>query len=116
MAIVSYLARQARSIDRGSTLRANTCAAGICRSHRNRTSTVVLRLSTPRYTWCHFALIEIYVSSTRHGVETARENRLQHFSNSGTISSDPSKDRRMRDLDAALGHHFDKIPIRLQNG
>src|SRR5450755_660353 len=33
---------------------------------------------------CHLALIEMYVSSTRHEVPTALENRCQRFSNSGT--------------------------------
>jgi hypothetical protein len=43
-----------------------------------------LAMLVDRAVKCHFALIEIYVSSTRHDVPTARENRFQRFSNCGT--------------------------------
>jgi hypothetical protein len=53
------------------------------------------------------ALIETYVSSTRHEVPTVLANRAHRFSNSG-----PPKDRRVGDLHTALGHHLHEVSVR----
>ena len=83
MAIESHLARHARSSGRKCLAKERLGGSNPGRGEAgSRQSCPACRPLDKDSV--HLALIEMYVSSTRHEVPTARENRVQRFSNSGT--------------------------------